>query len=100
MPGMDGNEAARAIRALQAARELHPPPAGHWAAGREGGSAAVAQRALPRILALTANAADEDRMESLAAGMNAILPKPVQPDGLRRAVLDQVGLAMALLQAV
>ncbi len=59
MPVMDGLEAARAIRALDR------PDAG----------------TIP-IIALTANAFDEDVQRSLQAGMNAHLSKPVEPDRL------------------
>ena len=56
MPEMDGLEAAAAIRAL------HRPDAG----------------TIP-IVALTANAFDEDVQRSLQVGMNAHLSKPVDP---------------------
>lgn len=59
MPVMDGLESAAAIRALDR------PDAG----------------AIP-IIALTANAFDEDVQRSLQAGMNAHLTKPVETDGL------------------
>ena len=59
MPEMDGLEAAAAIRAL------NRPDA----------------KAIP-IIALTANAFDEDVQRSLQAGMNAHLTKPVEPDHL------------------
>ncbi len=59
MPEMDGLEAAAAIRAL----------------GREDA------RHIP-IIALTANAFDEDVQRSLQAGMNAHLTKPVEPEQL------------------
>ncbi len=59
MPVMDGLEAAAAIRALDRAD-----------AG-----------AIP-IIALTANAFDEDVQRSLQAGMNAHLTKPVEADNL------------------
>ena len=59
MPVMDGLEAARAIRALPRSDAGTVP-----------------------IIALTANAFDEDMRRSLEAGMNAHLPKPVDTDRL------------------
>ena len=59
MPEMDGLEAARRIRA----------------SGREDAET------IP-IIALTANAFDEDVQRSMQAGMNAHLSKPVEPDVL------------------
>jgi CheY-like chemotaxis protein len=59
MPEMDGLEAASAIRAFDR------PDA----------------KIIP-IIALTANAFDEDVKRSLQAGMNAHLSKPVEPDTL------------------
>ena len=57
MPEMDGLEASRLIRAMD----------------REDA------KTIP-IIALTANAFDEDVQRSLQAGINAHLSKPVQPD--------------------
>ena len=59
MPEMDGLEATAAIR------KLDRPDA----------------KKIP-IIALTANAFDEDVQRSLQAGLNAHLSKPVQPDVL------------------
>ena len=54
MPVMNGYEATRQIRAME----------GHWAAG------------IP-IIAMTANAFDEDRKAALKAGMNGHIAKPI-----------------------
>ena len=59
MPEMDGLEATRTIRAME----------------REDA------RTVP-IIALTANAFDEDVQRSMQAGLNAHLSKPVEPDAL------------------
>jgi CheY-like chemotaxis protein len=61
MPGMDGLEAARRIRAGEAARDVP-------------------------ILALTANARAEDYAECLAAGMNGHLSKPFDRQDLDEAI--------------
>ena len=63
MPEMNGLEATRAIRAMQREDAATVP-----------------------IIALTANAFDEDVQRSLQAGLNAHLSKPVQPDTLYEAL--------------
>ncbi|MBR3017204.1 MAG: response regulator [Clostridia bacterium] len=67
MPEMDGLEAAAAIRALDR------PDA----------------KIIP-IIALTANAFDEDVQRSLQAGMNAHLSKPVEPDHLYQTLEELI----------
>lgn len=67
MPVMDGVEATRAIRALAG------PAAG-----------------VP-ILALTANADPRDEADYLAAGMDGVAQKPIQPDVLLDAIRRVLG---------
>ena len=67
MPEMDGLEATKTIRAL------HRPDA----------------KVVP-IIAMTANAFDEDVQRSLQAGMNAHLSKPVEPDYLYRTLEELI----------
>jgi CheY-like chemotaxis protein len=64
MPGRDGNAATRHIRALVAERGARRTP----------------------IIALTANALDEDRDECLAAGMDGFLTKPLDRERLAAAL--------------
>ena len=63
MPDMDGLEATKAIRALNRADAKDIP-----------------------IIALTANAFDEDVQRSMQAGLNAHLSKPVEPEVLFRTL--------------
>jgi CheY-like chemotaxis protein len=67
MPEMDGLEATRIIRAMDR------PDA----------------RTIP-IIALTANAFDEDVQQSMQAGLNAHLSKPVEPETLFRTLEELI----------
>jgi PAS domain S-box-containing protein len=66
MPGLDGLEATRQIRSLEAS-----------VAPADG-----AARKATRVIALTAHATREDEKRCLAAGMDAYLSKPVLPEKL------------------
>ena len=66
MPGIDGYEAARNIRQMYDAEHANLP-----------------------VIAMTANAFDEDVEKARSAGMNAYLAKPVMPGALME-VLSQV----------
>ena len=65
MPEMDGLEAAETIRAMDRPDAKQIP-----------------------IIALTANAFDEDVQRSLQVGMNAHLSKPVEPEHLYQTLFD------------
>ena len=67
MPEMDGLEATRAIRALQRPDAKDIP-----------------------IIAMTANAFDEDVQRSLQAGMNAHLSKPVEAEHLYKTLEELI----------
>ena len=68
MPEMDGLEATRAIRAMKRDDAKKIP-----------------------IIALTANAFDEDVQRSLQAGLNAHLSKPVKPEQLYQTLEELIG---------
>ncbi len=69
MPVMNGYEATRAIRALPGPRASIP------------------------ILAMTANAFDEDRQRALDAGMNGHIPKPIDVKFLLDTLQDTIAHA-------
>ena len=66
MPGMDGLEAARLIRAEDGPNRQAP------------------------IIALTGNAFEEDRQAAMAAGFNDYLAKPIRPAALNDALAKQL----------
>lgn len=68
MPGMDGYEATRAIRALADREKARIP-----------------------ILAMTANAFQEDKTNAVTAGMNGHVAKPVDPAVLTSALAAVIG---------
>ena len=63
MPLMDGLEATRRLRAR------------------------FGERALPRVIAMTANAMPGDREKCLLAGMNSYVAKPIEVDALRTVLM-------------
>ncbi len=70
MPVMNGLDASRAIRALER------PDAG----------------TVP-IIAMTANAYDTDVQNCLDAGMNAHLPKPIDPENMFAVLSREISIA-------
>jgi len=81
MPGMDGFEAVRRIRALEAAGELAPAPHPPRLWSR-----------LP-ILAATAGAVSGDRERCLAAGFDDHLRKPLTVERVHAALRTWIGAA-------
>jgi signal transduction histidine kinase/DNA-binding response OmpR family regulator len=73
MPGVDGLEATRRIRAAEKTRGLAPT----------------------KILALSASALEHERASILAAGCDDFLPKPFREDALFEAMRTHLGLAYA-----
>ena len=73
MPRLDGHEATRRIRALEARQGLRPV----------------------RIVALTANVFEEDRRSAIAAGMDATVAKPIDERALVAAVLPREATALS-----
>ena len=68
MPVMDGNEAARTIRALEDKKRASIP-----------------------ILAVTANAFNEDRKMAKESGMNGFLTKPIRATDMLRTIEEYFG---------
>jgi CheY-like chemotaxis protein len=73
MPGLDGLEAARRIRAHETENELRHSP----------------------IIALTANVFTEDRDACRAAGMDEFLAKPLDRESLLTIIAGLPGIALA-----
>ncbi len=69
MPGMDGCEATRALRAVEAEQRRAPVP----------------------VLVLTASCLREDEQRCAAAGCSGYLTKPISRAGLLQAVADHAG---------
>lgn len=65
MPIMNGYEATKAIRALKSKKKANIP-----------------------IIAMTANAFEEDKKEALGAGMNGYAAKPIEIDKLMQTLKD------------
>jgi CheY-like chemotaxis protein/HPt (histidine-containing phosphotransfer) domain-containing protein len=72
MPEMDGYEATRRIRRMEAARKQDHGRTEDDASFRSG---------VP-IIAITAHAMDGDREQCMQAGMNDYIPKPIEPKRL------------------
>ncbi|RMH60645.1 MAG: hybrid sensor histidine kinase/response regulator [Calditrichaeota bacterium] len=70
MPVMDGIEATHKIREYEKSRHLASVP----------------------IVALTANAMEEDRQQCLRAGMNAYLQKPFMPDQIKEILVKNLNI--------
>jgi len=67
MPNMNGYEATKAIRAMEDAEKAGIP-----------------------IIAMTANAFDEDRNNAIAAGMNGHLSKPIDMQALMKTLGEMI----------
>lgn len=74
MPVMDGFEATRAIRSWPKKQLNSQIP----------------------IIALTANASSSDRDATIAAGMDAFLPKPIRSDTLRQQILSVISQSIKI----
>jgi CheY-like chemotaxis protein len=73
MPGLDGLQATRQLRLREAALG----------------------RSACRIVALTANARAEDRVTAREAGLDGLLPKPIDFAALKALLRPEVSLARA-----
>ena len=66
MPGMDGFESTRRIRAIESEKNLAATP----------------------IVAITAHVLERDKVQCFRAGMNAFIPKPFEPAVLRDVLAE------------
>ncbi len=73
MPRMDGYTATREIRTLESNKKANIP-----------------------IIAMTANAFDEDRKKAIKAGMNGHIAKPVSIEEIRQVINTVIGKKMAM----
>ncbi|MDF2613819.1 MAG: domain S-box protein [Clostridia bacterium] len=71
MPIMDGYEAAKSIREKEMNSNIHTP-----------------------IIALTANATEEDKRKSIEAGMDGYLTKPIKSENLYLNILKYVNISL------
>ncbi len=82
MPVMDGYEATRHIKQLQAERERIADRLSHPSE----------TPVSPKIIALTANAFEEERLAALAAGYDDFIRKPIQEEILFEKIAEHLGI--------
>ena len=91
MPEMDGYEATREIRKLEAERTHSPQPTAHNLYDNEQQQSSIDNlpssiKRVP-IIAMTANAMEGDREKCIESGMNDYVPKPIDPEQLLSVLL-------------
>ena len=88
MPEMDGLEATRAIRAWEHDRRANRSTCDRDGHGTDGRS--PAEDYVP-IIAMTANAMEEDRQRCLEAGMDDFVSKPISSSGIAKVLTQWYG---------